>query len=139
MLRLIINKQTFKAISIHPYRPHRGFSTVPGRNTDSDSHHDNDYHHDSSGGCAGSGSPPGVTSKDFANLDKDVSNIKLKLDYIQSGQSEMRADIKDLGNKTDKKFDKTDSKIDRIFYGVITTLVGFVLKGGFDYYQAAKK
>jgi len=50
----------------------------------------------------------------------------------------MRADIKDLGNKTDNKFDKTDNKIDRIFYGVITTLVGFVLKGGFDYYQAAK-
>ena len=44
----------------------------------------------------------------------------------------MRADIKELGNKT-------DSKIDRVFHGVITTLVGFVLKGGFDYYQAAKK
>ncbi|PWW75244.1 hypothetical protein C7212DRAFT_324098 [Tuber magnatum] len=139
MFRLIINKQAFKAFILHSYHPHRGFGTVPRRNTDSDSHHDNDHHHDSSGACTGSGSPLGVTWKDFAQLDRDVSNIKLKLDHIQSGQTEMRADIKDLGNKTDKKFDRTDGKIDRIFYGIITSLVGFVLKGGFDYYQAAKK
>ena len=74
-----------------------------------------------------------------ANISQGVSNVRLKVDNIQTGQTEMRADIKDLGNKTDNKFDKTDNKIDRIFYGVITTLVGFVLKGGFDYYQAAKQ
>ncbi|RPA88788.1 hypothetical protein L873DRAFT_1724679, partial [Choiromyces venosus 120613-1] len=69
----------------------------------------------------------------------DVLNIKLKLEHIETRLSETRAEIKDLSNKMERKFDKTDSKIDRIFYGVITSLVGFVLKGGFDYYQAAKK
>ncbi|CUS09621.1 unnamed protein product [Tuber aestivum] len=102
MTRLIVNKQAFKAISIHPYHSHRGFGTVPRRNTDSDSHHVNDHHHDSSGGCAGFGSPPGITWKDFVQLDKDVFNIKLKLDHIQSGQSEMRADVKVLNSRMDK-------------------------------------
>ncbi|KAG0137553.1 hypothetical protein HOY82DRAFT_649292 [Tuber indicum] len=139
MFKLIINKQAFKALTIPPYHPHRLISATPRLNTDGDSHHVDDHRHDSSSESAASESHPRVTWKDFSQLDKDVSNIKLKLDYIQTGQSEMRADIKDLGNKTDKKFDRTDSKIDRIFYGVITTLVGFVLKGGFDYYQAAKK
>jgi hypothetical protein len=68
--------------------------------------------------------------------------VKLKLDHFESGQREMKAEIKDLRNTMDKKFDnvdrkfdKTNGKIDRVLYGIITGLVGFVLKGGFDYYQ----
>ena len=51
----------------------------------------------------------------------------------------MKAEIKDLGGKLERKFDKTDSKVDRVLYGIITGLVGFVMKGGFDYYQVHKK
>jgi len=83
--------------------------------------------------------------------------VKLKLDHLELGQKEMRAEIKDLSSKVDRKFDnverkfdnverkfdrkfdKTDGKIDRVLYGIITGLVGFVLKGGFDYYQTNKK
>ena len=72
--------------------------------------------------------------------------MKLKLDHLELGQKEMRAEIKDLSRKmerkfdnVERKFDKTDGKIDRVLYGIITGLVGFVLKGGFDYYQTNKK
>jgi len=58
--------------------------------------------------------------------------MKLQLDHLESGQ-------RDLSNKMERKFDKTDSKIDRVLYGIITGLVGFVLKGGFDYYQVHGK
>ena len=34
------------------------------------------------------------------------------------------------------KIDKMGSKIDRVLYAIITGLVGFVLKGGFNYYHA---
>ena len=57
--------------------------------------------------------------------------MKLTLDHLESGQ-------RDLSSKMERKFDKTDGKIDRVLYGIITGLVGFVLKGGFDYYQAKK-
>lgn len=63
--------------------------------------------------------------------------MKLKLDHLESGQKE----IKDLSNRmdrnfehVDRNFDKMDSKMDRVLYGIITGLIGFVLKGGFDYY-----
>ena len=65
--------------------------------------------------------------------------MKLKLDHLESGQREMRAEIKDFSSKMERKFDKTDGKIDRVLYGIITGLVGFVLKGGFDHYQTNKK
>jgi len=72
--------------------------------------------------------------------------VKLKLEHLESGQRKMRTEIKDLSNKmekkfehVDRKFDKTDGKIDRVLYGIITGLVGFVLTGGFDYYQSHKK
>jgi len=79
--------------------------------------------------------------------------VKLKLDHLELGQKEMRAEIKDLSSKMERKFDnverkfdnmerkfdKTDGKIDRVLYGIITGLVGFVLKGGFDYHQTNKK
>ncbi|CUS07735.1 unnamed protein product [Tuber aestivum] len=102
MFRTIIYKQTSKARSIHPlsYHPHtsRVISTFqPRRNTDNDTDHDNGNHHHDSSQHASPGSPPGVSWKEFTHLDKDVSNIKLKLDHIQSGQAEMRADIKDVG------------------------------------------
>ncbi|KAG0137543.1 hypothetical protein HOY82DRAFT_649264 [Tuber indicum] len=141
MLKLIINKQAFKALTIPSIHTDRS-----RRNIDGNSHHDDGHHHDSGSECAASESHPHATWKDFSQLDKDISNIKLKLDYIKTGLSETKAVIKELGNKIEKKFDKingkfdkTDSKIDRIFYGVISGLVGFILKGGFDYYQATKK
>jgi len=37
-------------------------------------------------------------------------------------------------DRIDNKFESTDAKIDRVLYGIITSLVGFILKGGFDYY-----
>ncbi|KAG0129209.1 hypothetical protein HOY82DRAFT_521761 [Tuber indicum] len=146
MFRLIVNKQAFKALSSHLYHSCRLIGTTPRRNVESDSYHDNGHHYDRSSGSGGSASHPDIVPKGFYQPDKDVSNIKLKLEHLETRLSETRADIKDLSNKmeqgfdrTDRKFDKTDSKIDRIFYGVITSLVGFVLKAGFDYYQAAKK
>ena len=51
----------------------------------------------------------------------------------------MKAEFKGLGGKMEREFDKTDSRIDRVLYGIITGLVGFVVKGGFDYYQIHKK
>lgn len=39
----------------------------------------------------------------------------------------------------ERKFDKMDGKIDRVLYGIMAGLSGFVLKGGFDYYQNYKK
>ena len=61
--------------------------------------------------------------------------MKLKLDHLELGQKEMRAEIKDLSSKVDRKFDnverkfdrkfdKTDCKIDRVLYGIIIDLVG---------------
>jgi len=46
---------------------------------DSDSHHDNGHHHDSSTGseCAGLGSPPGFTWKEFFELDKVCSETRV--------------------------------------------------------------
>ncbi|KAG0124355.1 hypothetical protein HOY82DRAFT_634209 [Tuber indicum] len=150
MLKLIINKQAFKALTIPSYLPHRPISSTPRRNIDGNSHHDDGHHHDSGSECAPSESRPHATWKDFSHLDKFCLETRILirdiLDYIKTRLSETKAEIKDLGNKTEKKFnkidgkfDKTDSKIDRIFYGVISGLVGFILKGGFDYYQATKK
>ncbi|KAI5795097.1 hypothetical protein EDC01DRAFT_654050 [Geopyxis carbonaria] len=66
--------------------------------------------------------------------------MKLKLDYLELGQKEIKTEIKDLGNKMDRefdhvdgKFDKTDCKIHRVLYGIVTGLIGFVLKGGLDH------
>ena len=39
----------------------------------------------------------------------------------------------------DAKFARMDGKIDRAVYLIITGLVGFVLKGGFDYCQVHNK
>ncbi|KAG0126882.1 hypothetical protein HOY82DRAFT_569185 [Tuber indicum] len=128
MFRLIIDKQVFKALAIPSYHQHRLISTTLRCNTNCNSQHNDGHYHDSSSECVALGSHP-----------YDVSNLKLKLNYIQIGQSEMRADITDFSNKTEKKFDKTNSKIDCVFYTVITSIVGFIHKSGFDYSQAAKK
>ncbi|KAI5790629.1 hypothetical protein DFH27DRAFT_570713 [Peziza echinospora] len=65
--------------------------------------------------------------------------MKLKLDQLDSGQRDLAREQRDFRNKMERRFDRTDSKIDRVLYGVITGLVGFVLTGGFDYYQVHAK
>ena len=44
-----------------------------------------------------------------ASISQDVSNMKLKVGHPDSGQT-------DLSNKIDRKYDKLDSKIDRVLY-----------------------
>lgn len=45
---------------------------------------------------------------------------------------EVGSDFKDLGKRLNRKFERTDSKIDRLVYFF---LGGIVLKGGFDLYM----
>ena len=65
--------------------------------------------------------------------------MKLRLDRIESAQREVVSEMNDLSGEMERKFDKMDSKIDHALYGIITGLVGLVLKGGFDYYQSHKR
>jgi hypothetical protein len=69
--------------------------------------------------------------------------MKASLQHLEAGlretrmelrdmKGELRADVKDLG-------DKMDRKLDRLLYMVISGLVGFVLKGGFDYFVSGKE
>lgn len=51
----------------------------------------------------------------------------------------MKSGIKNPSNRMDRKLDEADSKIGRVLYGIITGIVGLVLKGGFDYYREHKK
>jgi hypothetical protein len=62
--------------------------------------------------------------------------MKASLQHLEAGlretRAELRADVRDLGNKIDRKFD-------RLLYLVISGLVGLVLKGGLDYFVSGKE
>lgn len=62
--------------------------------------------------------------------------MKLSLDHLESGQNEVNGEINDLGGKMKRKCDRMDGKMDRVPYGIITGLVGFVMKGSVDYNKA---
>ncbi|KAH0609464.1 uncharacterized protein H6S33_012950 [Morchella sextelata] len=161
MFRLL-SKQAFKPMGVHHYRlqvhhPRRAISTTPRCNTDDDSHHSDGHSTSSADGPAHStagfqpgGSTPFVTWDRFSQLEKDVSTTKLEIGHLGVGQREMKAEIKDLGNrmdakfdkmdtKMDKKYDKMDGKIDRLLYAIIGGFATFLLKGGLDSYLTWKK
>ncbi|KAI5787483.1 hypothetical protein FPQ18DRAFT_393050 [Pyronema domesticum] len=68
------------------------------------------------------------------NATPDISNTELEIGHLGVGRREMKAEIKDLGNRMDAKFDKMDDKIDRLLYAIIGSFATFLLKGGFDSY-----
>ena len=61
---------------------------------------------------------------------------KVELENINVSLNEVKRDVKDLGNKIDRKSDKTDAKIDRAIYFFIG---GLILKGGFDQFMKVDK
>lgn len=76
--------------------------------------------------------------------------MQLKLDHLESGQKEVKSEIKYLSTKMDakfdkmdakmdKKYDKMDGKIDRLLYAIIGGFATVILKGGFDFYISEKQ
>lgn len=61
-------------------------------------------------------------------IKSSITNVKSDLKDVGDG---IQATIKDLANKINTNSDKTDAKINRLVYVFIA---GFMLKGGFDIY-----
>ena len=66
---------------------------------------------------------------------QSVAVVSSKLDCVDLGQRETKAEIKDLGNRMEKQYDRMDRKMDRLLYAVIGGCATFVLKGCFDSYD----
>ncbi|RPA90966.1 hypothetical protein L873DRAFT_1848543 [Choiromyces venosus 120613-1] len=114
MFRLV-RRPALKLASTYCYCPKvhypcRAIGTIPGCNADVDSHHDDCHCHNSNIGGTGlkSDSTLLITGKVFSRLDKDVSNMNLKLTSLELGQKEMKGqmkdEIKDLTTMMERKF-----------------------------------
>ncbi|KAG0644273.1 hypothetical protein HOY80DRAFT_1078213 [Tuber brumale] len=85
------------------------------RNTEDPGNSNHSHLHDTTsrgpGSKSDSASP--VTGKGAAQLENDVACVRL--DHLESRQKDMKADIKDLSNKMDKKFESVENKFDKKF------------------------
>ncbi|RPB02691.1 hypothetical protein L873DRAFT_1787437 [Choiromyces venosus 120613-1] len=83
-------------------------------NTDDDFHHNDSYYNSNNGGAGSeSDSPSFITWKDISQLYKVCSGTSIQLNHLESGQKEMKGEIKDLISKMEEKFDKMDMKFDK--------------------------
>jgi hypothetical protein len=69
--------------------------------------------------------------------------MKVEIGHLAMGQRELKSEIKDLGHRMDKDMKDLGkglgNKIDRVLYGIITGIIGWMIKGGYDIYDERKE
>jgi hypothetical protein len=65
--------------------------------------------------------------------------MKVEIGHLGMGQRELKSEIKDLGNRMDRDIKDLGKKIDRVLYGIITGIIGWMIKGGYDIYDERKE
>jgi hypothetical protein len=62
-----------------------------------------------------------------------------KLDHVDAGQREMKAEMNKKFDKIETKMDKQSDKMDKMLYAIVGGIATFLLKGGFDSYMIYNK
>jgi hypothetical protein len=61
--------------------------------------------------------------------------MKVEIGHLGMGQRELKSEIKDLRNRMDRDIKDLGKKIDRVLYAIITGIIGWMIKGGYDIYD----